>query len=179
VPSHQPHEAKRPPGFRLNLCPADIGRRVTIRSVRPEDGSAFDTVGPLVVINDHQLAIEGKHGLTTVNRQSVVAGRVVPPGICAVDLQRIAQDVWPPLESELLGEWNLRWAGAGERSDSVRVGGDPGIALADAIAYASDWYTERGSHALFQVPSPWLASELRDLGCQPVRRVVMMTASTG
>jgi len=108
----------------------------------------------------------------------IVAGKVIAPDISAISLQLIAQEVWPPSESELLGEWNLRWAGAGERSDSVRVAGDSGIELAAAIDYARAWYHNRGSRALLQVPSPWLSDELAALGCQPVRRVVMMTAPT-
>jgi len=178
--SHQPAR----PDFRLALCAADIGRRVTIRAVRPEDGTAFDSVGPLVAINDHELSVDGRHGVVTLSRASsirlpfIVAGKVIAPDISAINLQLIAQEVWPPRESELLGDWNLRWAGAGERSDSVRVGGDPGIDLAAAIDYARAWYHARDSEALLQVPSPWLGDELAAVGCQPVRRVVMMTAAT-
>ena len=174
------------------LCPADIGRRVTMRAVRrsphPGESDAFDTVGTLRSVTSSQVEVEDRHGRLVVlgyppqaeaTAPSVIASRVVPPDIGALALQHIAQLGWPPRERQLLGEWEFRWSGGvSERADSVRVGGDPGSSLTSALDDVRAWYEGRGATPRLQVPQPWLVNELNDAGWEIERRVVMMTATT-
>ena len=175
----------------LPLTAADVGRRVSLRSLRlpgsPFDASdAFDTVGVLRSVEPGRVGVERRDGSVVAlgwpphpsdsGLSPVVAGRVVPPEVSAIDLQRIAQRGWPPRESCRLGDWELRWSDSGGRSDSARVGVDPGMPLPEALAAASDWYRARGATPLLQVPRPALTPELSALGWVVSRSVALMTA---
>jgi ribosomal protein S18 acetylase RimI-like enzyme len=165
------------------LCPADTGRRVSLRAVR-EDGSAFDTVGPVVSLTRHRVVVEGRRGEVALGWGTspepglppVIAGRVVQPDLAATAMQQIAQAVWPPSQSVLVDGWEMRWGGpAGPRANSVRVAADPGAGLGAALDRAHTWYHERGSRPALQIPRPWLAEDLRAAGWSVVRSVRLMT----
>lgn len=178
----------------LPLTAADVGRRVSLRSLRlpgsPSNASgaleAFDTVGVLRSVEPGRVGVERRDGSVVAlgwpphpsdsGLSPVVAGRVVPPEVSAIDLQRIAQRGWPPRESHRLGDWELRWSSSGGRSDSARVGVDPGMPLALALDTASEWYRARDATPLLQVPRPALTPELSALGWAVSRSVALMTA---
>ena len=176
----------------LPLTAADVGRRVSLRSLRlpasPSDASdAFDTVGVLRSLQPGRVEIERRDGSLVAlgwpphpsdsGLAPVVAGRVVPPEVSAIDLQRIAQRGWPPRESRRLGDWELRWSDTGGRSDSVRVGVNPGMPLTLALDVAREWYHKRDAIPSLQVPRPALTHEPRALGWEVTRSVALMTAA--
>lgn len=106
------------------------------------------------------LVITRKSGETVrIAESSLVAGKVVPPaparrrGPAApyAELARVASRAWRPLESERLGEWELRAAaGFTRRANSVLPAGDPGLPLDEALAAVRRWYGERGLPAYVQ-----------------------------
>ena len=59
---------------------------------------------------------------------------------------------WQPVESERLGEWELRARRAGftRRANSVLPLGDPGLPLDEALARVRRWYEARGLPAYVQ-----------------------------
>jgi ribosomal protein S18 acetylase RimI-like enzyme len=59
---------------------------------------------------------------------------------------------WPPVEREALGDWSLRFSGGFTgRANSVLPVGDPGIALAEAVARCEAAYGARELPATFQL----------------------------
>ncbi|OXY98803.1 GNAT family N-acetyltransferase [Streptomyces diastatochromogenes] len=89
----------------------------------------------------------------------LVAGKVVPaaparrrgPAASYPELARITARAWRPVESERLGEWELRAAGGfTRRANSVLPLGDPGLGLDAALEAVRRWYGERGLPAYVQ-----------------------------
>ncbi len=67
-------------------------------------------------------------------------------------LTQITSRGWPPLESEMLGDWELRAAGGFTgRANSVAAVGSPGIDTADALAAVEAWYLARSAPPMAQV----------------------------
>ncbi len=176
--------------LRVSICPADAGRRLSLRYRLPglrlpgQTGETSEVVGVLDSWDG-----DGVHGLLTlrrrdgsvvrISRADVLAARVVPPEISAYEMQRIAEQGWPPAEAESLGEWTLRWSGGvSGRANSVRVGGSPGMGLELALTRVRRWYEQRGGRPLLQVPTPsgW-DERLDDLGWPERRRTLVQTAS--
>lgn len=94
-----------------------------------------------------------------VAESSLVAGKVVPsaparrrgPAASFGELTRTTARAWRPVESEWLGEWELRAAaGFTRRANSVLPLGDPGLPLDEALAAVRRWYGERGLPAYVQ-----------------------------
>lgn len=94
-----------------------------------------------------------------VAESSLVAGKVVPsaparrrgPAASFRELTRTTARAWRPVESEWLGEWELRAAaGFTRRANSVLPLGDPGLPLDEALAAVRRWYGERGLPAYVQ-----------------------------
>lgn len=90
---------------------------------------------------------------------SLVAGKIVPaaparrrgPAAGYEELARVTSRGWRPVESERLGEWELRAAGGyTRRANSVLPLGDPGRPLDAALAAVRRWYGERGLPAYVQ-----------------------------
>ncbi len=168
------------------LCPADIGRRVTFRALR--DDGAFDTVGELVSVDEHRVSVRRRDGRVVDlgwppepenGLPPVIVGRVVPPDISALALQRIAQAAWPPRETQPLGEWTMRWhAGVSGRANSVRVAGWPGLPLSDALRNVTEWYISHGGTPLLQVPRPFLTAQLRAANWHVTRSVLALSIAT-
>lgn len=106
------------------------------------------------------LLITRKDGRTVrIPESALVAGKVVPPaparrrGPAASyeEIARVAARSWRPVESERLGEWELRAAsGYTRRANSVLPLGDPGLPLDDALTAVRAWYAERGQPAYVQ-----------------------------
>ncbi|GAA2319901.1 GNAT family N-acetyltransferase [Streptomyces kunmingensis] len=147
----------------VRLTRADVGKRVSVRRVSEEGpaGRKFtDTVGVLTSWNDDVLLITRRTGeQVTIDAATLVAGKVVPaeparrrgPSATYPELARVASRGWQPVESERLGEWELRAArGFTRRANSVLPVGDPGVPLDEALARVQDWYAARGLPAYAQ-----------------------------
>ncbi|MFI1537235.1 GNAT family N-acetyltransferase [Streptomyces anandii] len=149
--------------LKVRISAADVGKRVSVRRLG-EPGAAgekfTDTVGVLTSWDDGVLLITRKSGETVrITESSLVAGKVVPPaparrrGPAATyaELARVAARAWRPVESERLGDWELRAAaGFTRRANSVLPLGDPGLPLDEALAAVRRWYGERGLPAYVQ-----------------------------
>ncbi|MFD9909863.1 GNAT family N-acetyltransferase [Streptomyces sp. NPDC059063] len=147
----------------VRITPADVGKRVSVR--RLSDGGApsagfTDTVGVLTSWNDGVLMITRRDGESVRIAENVlVAGKVVPaaparrrgPAASYEELARVCARSWRPVESERLGEWELRAAsGFTRRANSALPLGDPGRPLDEALAFVRSWYADRGLPAYIQ-----------------------------
>ncbi|MEU6677502.1 GNAT family N-acetyltransferase [Streptomyces sp. NPDC046853] len=147
----------------VRITPADVGKRVSVR--RLNDGSRTggkftDTVGVLTSWDDGVVLITRRDGeRVRIAENALVAGKVVPaaparrrgPAASYAELARVAARAWQPVESEALGEWELRAsAGFTRRANSVLPTGDPGRPLDEALAYVRRWYGERELPAYIQ-----------------------------
>ncbi len=164
----------------VRVSPADVGRRVTVRH-RIDDGRLSDVVGVLRSWDAGSLRVERRSGETAeVPEADVVAAKVVAPELSAEAMQRVAEAGWPPFETAALGEWTLRASGGlTGRANSVRVAGDPGMPLEDALDQVVAWYAARGLPPILQLPEPSLwDAELDRLGWTPARRTTLRTVAT-
>ncbi|MER5840069.1 GNAT family N-acetyltransferase [Streptomyces prasinus] len=147
----------------VRITTADVGKRVSVRSLTEHGppGERFtDTVGVLTSWDDGVLRITRKGGESVLVRESaLVAGKVVPsaparrrgPAASYEELARVAARAWRPVESERLGDWELRAAaGFTRRANSVLPLGDPGMPLDEALAAVCRWYADRGLPAYVQ-----------------------------
>lgn len=121
-----------------------------------------DVVGRLMETDETVLVVERRDGrVERVDRASIVTMKTVPDrplrrrralDVDADQLTAITSRGWPPLESEALGEWELRWAGGFTgRANSVATTGRPGVDLEEALATVQRWYAARNAPALAQV----------------------------
>ncbi|MFK0114481.1 GNAT family N-acetyltransferase [Streptomyces sp. NPDC090994] len=149
--------------LKVRITTADVGKRVSVRRWTEDDapgGRFTDTVGVLTSWDDGVLLITRKTGETVrIGESSLVAGKVVPsaparrrgPAASYEELARVASRGWRPVESERLGEWELRAAsGFTRRANSVLPLGDPGLPLDDALTAVRRWYGDRGLPAYVQ-----------------------------
>ncbi|GLX51588.1 N-acetyltransferase [Streptomyces hygroscopicus subsp. hygroscopicus] len=165
----------------VRITPADVGKRVSVRRLS-EPGAArekfTDTVGVLTSW-DHGVLMITQRGGTSVRFQetSLVAGKVVPaaparrrgPAASYEELARVASRGWRPVESERLGEWELRAAGGyTRRANSVLPLGDPGCPLDAALTAVRRWYGERGLPAYVQAATG--AEGTQELLCAELER---------
>ncbi|MEU6121731.1 GNAT family N-acetyltransferase [Streptomyces sp. NPDC047123] len=147
----------------VRITPADVGKRVSIRrlndTVEPVE-KFTDTVGVLTSWDDGVVLITRRNGETVrIAEDTLVAGKVVPaaparrrgPAASYPELARVSARAWRPVESERLGEWELRAAGGfTRRANSVLPLGDPGLPLDAALARVRAWYTARELPAYVQ-----------------------------
>ncbi|MFE3855569.1 GNAT family N-acetyltransferase [Streptomyces griseorubiginosus] len=147
----------------VRISAADVGKRVSVRCL---DETAVthekftDTVGVLTSWDDGVLMITRRDGQgVRIPESALVAGKVVPaeparrrgPATSYRELARVAARGWRPVESEQLGEWELRAAsGFTRRANSALPLGDPGLPLDEALAAVRRWYGERGLPAYIQ-----------------------------
>ncbi|MEF9906209.1 GNAT family N-acetyltransferase [Streptomyces sp. P9-A2] len=151
----------------VRITTTDVGKRVSVRSLiehGPPGGRFTDVVGVLTSWDDGVLRITRKNGESVLVRESaLVAGKVVPsaparrrgPAASYEELARVAARAWRPVESERLGDWELRAAverrvGFTRRANSVLPLGDPGVPLDEALTTVCRWYAERGLPAYVQ-----------------------------
>lgn len=119
-----------------------------------------DTVGVLTSWNEGVLLITRRTGESVrIPESSLVAGKVVPaaparrrgPAADFEELARVTARAWQPVESERLGDWELRASsGFTRRANSVLPLGDPGLPLDRALAQVRTWYEKRGLPAYIQ-----------------------------
>ena len=170
--------AERP---EVRITPVDVGKRVSVRRLS-EPGAAqekfTDTVGVLTSWDDGVLMIIRRDGRSVrIAESALVAGKVVPaaparrrgPAASYGELARVAARAWRPLESERLGEWELRAAGGfTRRANSVLPLGDPGLPLDAALDAVRRWYAERGLPAYVQAATG--AEGTQELLCAELER---------
>ncbi|MEU9172486.1 GNAT family N-acetyltransferase [Streptomyces sp. NPDC048420] len=147
----------------VRISAADVGKRVSVRRL-DETGVTqekfTDTVGVLTSWDDGVLLITRRDGENVrIPESALVAGKIVPaeparrrgPAASYEELARIAARGWQPVESEHLGEWELRAAsGFTRRANSVLPLGDPGVPLDEALTAVRRWYGDRGLPAYIQ-----------------------------
>ena len=195
VPPVSPNDEPSGPGrgparpgalLAVRVSPADVGRRVTLRH-RYDASTLTDVVGRLTQWrrsashDDEVLLVEKRDGtLVEVRRDDLVAAKVVAPEISAEALQAVAEKGWPPREAATLGDWTMRaTGGVTGRANSVRVAGDPGLPLPQALASVTEWYAGRGLPPLLQVPAPSsYDADLDAAGWTVRRRTVLRTTGT-
>ncbi|MFE4335052.1 GNAT family N-acetyltransferase [Streptomyces sp. NPDC056831] len=147
----------------VRITPADVGKRVSVRRTAEggSQGPKFtDTVGVLTSWDSDVLSITTKSGdCVRIAESTLVAGKVVPaaparrrgPAASFDELAPVCARAWQPLESEPLGDWQLRAAqGFTRRANSVLPLGDPGVPLDEALGRVRQWYGERGLPAYIQ-----------------------------
>ncbi|PTM91296.1 acetyltransferase (GNAT) family protein [Streptomyces sp. VMFN-G11Ma] len=158
-----------------------MGKRVSVRrliqSGVPEE-KFTDTVGVLTSWDDGVLLITRKDGETVrIPESSLVAAKVVPaaparrrgPAASYEELALVSSRAWRPVESERLGEWELRAAaGFTRRANSVLPLGDPGLPLDEALAAVRRWYGARGLPAYVQTATG--AEGTQELLCAELER---------
>ncbi|MCL8015451.1 GNAT family N-acetyltransferase [Streptomyces sp. AS02] len=167
----------------VRITAADVGKRVSVRRLSDlgASGEKFtDTVGVLASWDDGVLLITRKSGESVrIPESSLVAGKVVPaaparrrgPAASYEELAHVATRAWRPVESERLGEWELRAAsGFTRRANSALPLGDPGLPLPAALDVVRRWYGDRGLPAYVQTATgaegtqEVLCAELERLG---------------
>ncbi|MGK3937575.1 GNAT family N-acetyltransferase [Streptomyces caeruleatus] len=147
----------------VRISAADVGKRVSVRCLDETGvtGEKFtDTVGVLTSWDNGVLMITRRDGESVrIAEAALVAGKVVPaeparrrgPAASYEELARVSARNWRPVESEWLGEWELRAAsGFTRRANSVLPLGDPGLPLDEALVAVRRWYGERGLPAYVQ-----------------------------
>jgi GNAT superfamily N-acetyltransferase len=147
----------------IRISPADVGKRVSVRRLSDAEAPVAkftDTVGVLTSWTGGVLVITRRTGESVrIPQSTLVAGKVVPaeparrrgPAADFQELARVTARAWQPVESERLGDWELRAsAGFTRRANSVLPVGDPGMPLDDALARVRDWYAARGLPAYVQ-----------------------------
>ncbi|MGW2640258.1 GNAT family N-acetyltransferase [Streptomyces sp. NPDC001348] len=195
--------------FTVRVTAADVGKRVSVRRLRDTEASEekfTDTVGVLTSWDDGVLLITQRNGESVrIPESALVAGKVVPaaparrrgPSATYSELAHVASRAWRPVESERLGEWELRaavekvprdggpprrsalgegrWgavagrrAGFTRRANSVLPAGDPGLPLDEALAAVRRWYGERGLPAYVQTATG--AEGTQELLCAELER---------
>ncbi|MFB8178027.1 GNAT family N-acetyltransferase [Streptomyces sp. NPDC055966] len=165
----------------VRITPADVGKRVSVRRLEaPGAGSEkfTDTVGVLTSWTDGVLMITRRNGESVrIAEASVVAAKVVPaaparrrgPAASYEELARVGARGWQPVESERLGQWELRAAsGFTRRANSVLPLGDPGLPLDAALDAVRRWYGERGLPAYVQTATG--AEGTQELLCAELER---------
>ncbi|MBT2423616.1 GNAT family N-acetyltransferase [Streptomyces sp. ISL-22] len=166
----------------VRITAADVGKRVSVRRLNDPavPGEKFtDTVGVLASWDDGVLLITRKSGETVhIPETSLVAGKVVPaaparrrgPAATYEELAHVATRAWRPVESERLGEWELRAAsGFTRRANSVLPLGDPGMPLEAALDVVRRWYGDRGLPAYVQTATG--AEGTQELLCAELERL--------
>ncbi|MFD5543552.1 GNAT family N-acetyltransferase [Streptomyces sp. NPDC127079] len=150
--------------FEVRITVADVGKRVSVRRLTGHGATTekfTDTVGVLTSWDDDGvLTITRRAGeVVRIAQSALVAAKVVPaaparrrgPAATYGELARVASRGWRPVESERLGEWELRAAaGFTRRANSVLPLGDPGLPLDAALDAVRRWYGERGLPAYVQ-----------------------------
>ncbi|MFD4504319.1 GNAT family N-acetyltransferase [Streptomyces sp. NPDC058457] len=168
--------------FEVRITAADVGKRVSVRRLTGNGVGVekfTDTVGVLTSWDDDgMLTITRRDGETVrIPESALVAGKVVPaaparrrgPAATYRELARVAARGWRPVESERLGEWELRAAaGFTRRANSVLPLGDPGLPLDAALAAVRRWYGARGLPAYVQTATG--AEGTQELLCAELER---------
>jgi GNAT superfamily N-acetyltransferase len=169
----------------FNASPADVGRRVRVDYKPAAFGSEAETVRGVLFrwsggTQDGILRLRDRNGVETgIRSQEVTEIRVLPPEVSAFDMERLAQQGWPSITTEPLGDWSLRHScGYGDRANSVRIAGAPtNRSLKATLKAVEGWYADRGAEARLQIPIPFDAEPYEDLGWLARRQGRLMVNS--
>ena len=169
----------------LNVSPADVGRRLRVIHSGAAGQDDVTTEGVLYRwtggAKDGILRMRERNGLQTgIRANDIREARVMAPEVSAFDMERLAQQGWPPIESERIGDWELRYSsGYSDRANSVRVAAPPtSRSLKSLLSFIEDWYEKKGAAPLLQIPEPSGMSEsLDELGWTQQRTSRMMVNS--
>ncbi len=167
--------------MKIRINRSDVGKRVSVRALTEAGtpGEKFtDTVGVLTSWDDDVLLITRRDGsIVRIVDSFLVAGKIVPaaparrrgPAATFEELARATARGWQPVESESLGDWELRYAdGFTRRANSVLALGDPGVPLDEALGLVREWYARRGLHADVQTSTG--AEGTHELLCAELER---------
>ncbi|MFE7649121.1 GNAT family N-acetyltransferase [Streptomyces phaeoluteigriseus] len=165
----------------VRITAADVGKRVSVRRLSEPgvtEAKFTDTVGVLTSWDNGVVVITRKSGESVrIAESSLVAGKVVPaaparrrgPAASYEELAHVCARAWRPVESERLGEWELRAAsGFTRRANSVLPLGDPGLPLDGALDVVRRWYGDRGLPAYVQTATG--AEGTEELLCAELER---------
>ncbi|MFJ7074960.1 GNAT family N-acetyltransferase [Streptomyces sp. NPDC098781] len=179
---NRPVEISATGRLEVRITATDVGKRVSVRRLNDPagEGEKFtDTVGVLASWDDGVLRITRKSGETVhIPESSLVAGKVVPgaparrrgPSASYEELAHVSARAWRPVESERLGEWELRAAsGFTRRANSALPLGDPGVPLPAALDVVRRWYGDRGLPAYVQTATG--AEGTQELLCAELERL--------
>lgn len=170
----------------LNVSPADTGRRLRVvhegegfgKPEQTTEGVLFRWTGGA---KDGILRLRERSGSELgIKASDAVEARVIAPEVSAFDMERLAQQGWPPIHSERMGDWELRCSvGYGDRANSVRVAGPlKSRSLKSALTFVEDWYAERGIEPRLQIPVPsGMGPSFDELGWTKQRTSRLMTNS--
>lgn len=158
-----------------------MGKRVSVRCLSAAEDTTekfTDTVGVLTSWDSGVVTITRKGGESVrISESTLVAGKVVPaaparrrgPSASYAELARVSSRAWRPVESERLGEWELRAAaGFTRRANSALPLGDPGVPLDEALTAVRRWYGDRGLPAYVQTATG--AEGTQELLCAELER---------
>ena len=152
-----------------SLGPHVVGMRIVVRRVLPGEtgpsgGPALtDLLGICLAWTEDACVVQPESGpAVTIALADIVSGKPVPPRpsarmrVSARDAELHTATLWPSVEVEQLGEWQLRvdTAPAGrrrKRANSCLAMGEPGVPVLDALARVRAFYPARGLPALLQV----------------------------
>jgi N-acetylglutamate synthase len=171
------------PGTAHGLGPHVVGKRIVVRRVLrgetgPSGGPAMtDVLGTCLRWDDGVCVVQPEDGPpVTIPWADVVTGKPVPPRpsvrqrVSSRDAERHALVLWPAVERQALGEWELRTDPAPvgrllKRANSCLALGDPGVPLPDAAEVILGFYAARGRQPLVQVETGTEADQFfTDLG---------------
>ncbi|MGQ4481376.1 GNAT family N-acetyltransferase [Streptomyces sp. SAS_276] len=165
----------------VRITAADVGKRVSVRCLSAAEDTTekfTDTVGVLTSWDSGVVTITRKSGESVrISESTLVAGKVVPaaparrrgPSASYAELARVSSRAWRPVESERLGEWELRAAaGFTRRANSALPLGDPGVPLDEALTAVRRWYGDRGLPAYVQTATG--AEGTQELLCAELER---------
>jgi ribosomal protein S18 acetylase RimI-like enzyme len=169
----------------LVVEPSWVGRRVSVRRVvdHAADGRAQfgDVVGDLIGLGAQTAVVDTRGGLVEVPVESITMGRLVPASTAdELALEAVAARGLRAADTHELGGWLLRAdSGFTRRANSVLPLGQPGLPLDDALAFAHDWYAERGLPLRLQVPVEGrrlLDAQLGERGWEPTALTKLFVA---
>ena len=174
-----------------------MGTRVVVRRVLhgqtgPTGGPAFtDVLGICESWAEGRVAIRCADGtLVEIATADIVSGKPVPPRpsvrarVSVRDAESHAAPLWPKVQRQPLGEWELRLDPAPvgrplKRANSALAIGDPGVPLVDAVEEVVRFYRERGRPPLLQVEADSaVESALRELGWSPISGDALLLAGS-
>jgi GNAT superfamily N-acetyltransferase len=169
------------------LGPHVVGQRVVVRRLLPGEtgpsgGPAMtDLLGICESWADGIATVRAEDGtLVEIRIEDIVSGKLVPPRrsvrsrISSREAESHAAVLWPGVEREALGDWELRSVAVPDgrllkRTNSCLAIGDPGTAVGDATETVNAWYARRDRPAFVQVEvGSDVESALLASGWQPV-----------
>ena len=166
---------------RVDISPADVGRRIT---TRVQAGTrTVDVVGRLIawetpglVDGDTPgrftgiLSVMNRHDITQeISAADLIAARVVAPELSFVAAQRLSRQAEKVSATLELGDWLATHAdGTDPRLNSAVVGHDPRCPLPEALRRIDEWFADREAQPIVEVANASVyAGALIDAGWVP------------